>query len=86
MVWFIPKSNRKIPYDKNEKIPNSLKEGGDNYNEDIGNLNNGNDYISIAANNYDLYIPFSFLLKKIRIMELYYLFMVGFGAVVKKVI
>ena len=46
-----------ITYDVNGKIENSFKEGGDNYNKDIGNLNNGLDYEKNERNIYDLYFP-----------------------------
>ena len=46
-----------LTYDVNGKIENSFKKGGDNYNEDIGNINNGLDYEKNERNIYDLYIP-----------------------------
>ena len=49
--------NENLTYDVNGKIENSFKKGGDNYNEDIGNLNNGLDYEKNDRNIYDLYFP-----------------------------
>ena len=46
-------------YDLNGQIPNSFKINGDNYNNDIGNINDGNDYSKTYMNYYDLYIPYS---------------------------
>jgi acetyl esterase/lipase len=46
-----------LPYDVNGLIENSFKNGGDNYNGDIGNINNGSDYEKNDRNIYDLYIP-----------------------------
>ena len=51
------KNNENLTYDVNGKIENSFKKGGDNYNEDIGNINNGLDYEKNERNIYDLYIP-----------------------------
>ena len=42
-------------------IRNSFKEGEINYNETIGNINNGLDYNETERNIYDLYIPYSTL-------------------------
>ena len=59
-----------IPYDprledsdgawisSNGKIINTFKENGTNYNESIGNINNGSDYDENERNIYDLYIPY----------------------------
>lgn len=43
--------------DDNNLIENSFKEGGDNYNKDFGNINNGKDYNKSEFNTYNLYIP-----------------------------
>jgi len=48
-----------ISYAKNNTIINSFKEGGNNYNEEIGNVNNGSDYEKIDRNVYTLFIPYS---------------------------
>ena len=48
-----------ISYAKNNTIINSFKEGGENYNEEIGNVNNGSDYEKIDRNVYTLFIPYS---------------------------
>ena len=48
-----------ISYAKNNTIINSFKEGGDNYNEEIGNVNNGSDYEKIDRNVYTLFMPYS---------------------------
>ena len=53
-----------IPYFTNEKIINSFKKGGINYNEEIGDINNGNDYSKNERNYYDIYIPYSSLKRK----------------------
>ena len=46
-----------LSYDVNGKIENSFKKGGSNYNEAIGNINDGKDYEKNDRNTYDLYIP-----------------------------
>lgn len=53
-----------ISYAENNLIPNSYKIDGINYKEEIGNLNNGNDYQKNERNVYDLYIPYSSLKRK----------------------
>ena len=53
----IQRSDKNLTYDVNGMIENSFKKGGDNYNEDIGNINNGLDYEKNERNIYDLYIP-----------------------------
>ena len=47
-----------ISYSQQGKINNTFKLDGENYNESIGNLNNGNDYDENQRNIYDLYIPY----------------------------
>ena len=46
-----------LSYAVNDKIENSFKIGGENYIEDIGNLNNGENYEKNERNVFDLYIP-----------------------------
>ena len=46
-----------MPYDVEGKIENTFKQEGENFVEDIGNLNNGTDYEKNERNIYDLYIP-----------------------------
>jgi hypothetical protein len=46
-----------ITYDENNKIINSFKENGDNYNKEIGNINNGDDYEKNERNIFNIYIP-----------------------------
>lgn len=53
-----------IPYFKNDIILNSFKKNGDNYNEEIGEVNNGEDYQKNERNYYNLYIPYSALKQK----------------------
>ena len=53
-----------IPYFKKDIIINSFKKNGDNYNEEIGEINNGEDYPKNERNYYDLYIPYSALKRK----------------------
>jgi len=48
-----------ISYAKNNTIVNSFKEGGYNYNEEIGNVNNGSDYEKTDRNIYTLFMPYS---------------------------
>ena len=49
----------------NNLIINTFKEGGDNYIEEIGNVNDGFDYEkNESVNIYDLYIPYSASKKK----------------------
>ena len=53
-----------IPYFKDDKIKNTFKKDEINFNEEIGNINNGNDYQKNERNYYDMYIPYSSLKKK----------------------
>ena len=53
-----------LSYAKNDKIINSFKKEGENYNEDIGEINDGKDYPINERNNYILYIPYSSTFKK----------------------
>ena len=53
-----------ISYAQNDLIPNSFKEGGENYKDEIGNVNEGKDYHKNERNVYDLYIPYSSLKRK----------------------
>ena len=53
-----------IPYFKNDIILNSFKKNGDNYNEEIGEVNKGEDYQKNERNYYNLYIPYSALKQK----------------------
>ena len=54
---------------------NSFKNGGINFKEEIGNINNGNDYQKSELNYYDIYIPYSSLKRKNKFNVLSYLFM-----------
>ena len=58
-LYGIQKSN--LSYAKNDKIINSFKKGGDNYNETMGEINEGKDYPINERNKYSLYIPYSSL-------------------------
>jgi acetyl esterase/lipase len=53
-----------ISYAENNKIKNSFGKGGKNYFEELGEVNNNEDYISNDRNFYDLYIPYSATQKK----------------------
>ena len=54
-----------INYPKGDIIINSFKKnGGINYNEKIGDVNNGNDYKKNDRNFYNLFIPYSSLKNK----------------------
>ena len=53
-----------LSYFKNDTIINSFKKDGDNYNEDIGEINDGKDYPKNERNNFTLYIPYSSTFKK----------------------
>ena len=46
-----------LPYDINGTIENTFKSEGENFNKELGNINNGQDYESNELNIYDLYIP-----------------------------
>ena len=50
-----------LSYARNDIIVNSFKKGGDNYNDSIGEINNGKDYPKNERNIYTLYIPYSSL-------------------------
>ena len=54
---YFGKIYKNLSYVENNVIYNSFKEGGENYKEDIGNINNGTDYTPNDRNMYDLYIP-----------------------------
>ena len=64
--WYILYGEKKenISYAKNGKIENTYKEKGSNYIEEIGNVNEGNDYEANQYNIYNLYIPKAVLNKK----------------------
>lgn len=51
-------------YASNNRIKNSFKNGSINFNESIGNVNNGSDYDATINNVYDLYIPSSAFQRK----------------------
>ena len=53
-----------LSYVKNDVIVNSFKKEGDNYNETIGEINNGKDYPQNERNIYTLYIPYLTLNRK----------------------
>ena len=53
-----------LTYDNNSFIENSFKKGGNNYRDEIGDLNNGKDYSKNERNVYNLYIPYSALNNK----------------------
>ena len=53
-----------LSYVKNDVIINSFKKEGDNYNETIGEINNGKDYPPNERNIYTLYIPYLTLNRK----------------------
>ena len=63
--WYDVYGNKmdNIKYSKNGKIENSFKINGINYEETIGNVNNGEDYNDNERNIYSLYIPYSAKLK-----------------------
>ena len=54
---YFGKRYENISYDVEGKIENTFKQEGENFNEDIGNLNGGADYEKNERNIYDLYIP-----------------------------
>ena len=53
-----------LPYFKNDIIINSFKKNGDNFKEDIGEINDGKDYQKNKRNYYNLFIPYSSLKNK----------------------
>ena len=53
-----------VSYPKNNIIINTFKENGINYNKEIGNINNGEDYLRNERNTYNLFIPYSSLKNK----------------------
>ena len=61
---FFGEFKKNISYSKNDKIENTFKKGGKNYDPEIGNINNGKNYEKNERNVYDLYIPYSALLNK----------------------
>ena len=64
---------------ENGKIINSFKKGEINYNENIGDINNGEDYDENERNNVDLCIPKNITKKKINITRYIYNYMAGDG-------
>ena len=60
---YFGKRYENLPYDVEGKIENTFKQDGENFVEDIGNLNNGTDYEKNERNIYDLYIPDSAMQK-----------------------
>ena len=61
---FFGEFKKNISYSKNDKIENTFKKGGKNYDPEIGDINNGENYEKNERNVYDLYIPYSALLNK----------------------
>ena len=55
---------KNISTSENKKIRNSFKEGGENYNPILGNINNGNDYEESERDNFDLCIPYNITKRK----------------------
>ena len=53
-----------LPYYKDDKIKNSFKKDGINYNKEIGEINEGKDYDKNNRSYYDLFIPYSALKRK----------------------
>ena len=53
-----------ISYAENGIIKNTFKKGGENFKEDLGEMNKGKDYDENIMNKYTLYIPMSALNKK----------------------
>ena len=53
-----------IPTSENKKIRNSFKEGCENYNETLGNINNGSDYSETDRDNFDICIPYNATIRK----------------------
>lgn len=61
---FFGEFSKNISYSKKGIIENTFKIGGSNYNPEIGDINNGKNYIENERNKYDLYIPHSAKLNK----------------------
>ena len=53
-----------ISYSKNKMIENTFKNGGKNYDPEIGEINDGQNYPENERNKYDLYIPYSAMLNR----------------------
>ena len=64
--WYDIYGNRtiNISYLENDIIPNTFKQKGKNYIEELGEINEGKDYTKHDVNVYDLYIPHSALTRK----------------------
>ena len=56
--------NKYISYVKDGKITNTFKISDENYNQEIGDVNNEKDYEANNKTNYDLYIPYGVLQEK----------------------
>ncbi len=61
--------------EENDITHNSFKRGEENFNELIGEVNEGEDYPKNERNNYNLYVPYSLLEKKQKKIVSYYLYM-----------
>ena len=53
-----------ILYANDDKIKNSFKKDGENFNEIIGNVNEGRDYEKNERNYYNIFIPYPSLKRK----------------------
>ena len=64
--WYDIYGNRtiNISYLENDIIPNTFKQKGKNYIEELGEINEGKDYTKHDVNVYDLYVPHSALTRK----------------------
>ena len=60
-----------ISYGYNNIIRNSFKEGAEHYNETLGNINGGLDYEVNGNNIYDMYIPYTAILRKKRYNKIF---------------
>ena len=54
---FFGKIHYNLTYDEGDKITNTFKDGGDNYNSSLGPVNNNQDYEKNDRNVYTLFIP-----------------------------
>ena len=58
-----------LSYAEDDVIINSFVKDGNNYIEEVGEMNNGQNYTTNERNVYDLYIPSSVTEKRINITE-----------------
>ena len=60
-----------ISTSENKQIRNSFKKDAENYNKNIGNINDGNDYDENERDNFDICIPYNATKRKDKYNAIY---------------